>query len=368
MHRSSTAWLAGTLLVAMLAGQGGAAYAAAARTFVSAQTGADGNTGVNCGPTAPCRTFGAALGVTSPGGEVVVLSSGGYGPFTVTQSVTITAPEGVYAGISVPSGAGINLNAPGIDVTLKGLTINGTGGAFGIVVNSAQSLSVERLTVSNFPGSLSDQTASGIDVGGAVELKVVDSTFNNCLFGIILFNGVNALVQNTRFLADYSTNVVFGTPGTTYSGIIVQTVDNVSTTSLTARHCYFNAGVYAGFNALPLNNTTGGLVRIAIEDSTVFGGSYGFFTQTNVAGNIVVTVADSTFDVLNFGISANGNPPFTTTVTISGSSITNMLNYALATSAGNATIYTLGNNSIANNGTVFGGGNATGNIVAVARQ
>src|SRR6185503_20380156 len=55
-----------------------------ARAFVSAQTGSDSNP---CTPTAPCRTFNKALTTIISGGEVVVLTSGGYGPATVTDAV-----------------------------------------------------------------------------------------------------------------------------------------------------------------------------------------------------------------------------------------------------------------------------------------
>ena len=70
---------------------------------------------------------------------------------------------------------------------------------------------------------------------------------------------------------------------------------------------------------------------------------------------------------------ANANPPFHTTATVSGSTITNMINYGLWTGsgssgAGNPTIYTRGNNTLANNGSLGGGGDTLGNIVAVAPQ
>ena len=40
------------------------AHASAARTYVSVN-GSDANTGIGCPAAAPCRSFGAALGVTS---------------------------------------------------------------------------------------------------------------------------------------------------------------------------------------------------------------------------------------------------------------------------------------------------------------
>ena len=67
------------------------------RTFV-ASTGNDLN---SCILTAPCRGFAHAITQTNLGGEVIVLDSAGYGPVTITQSVSIIAPAGVYAGVSV---------------------------------------------------------------------------------------------------------------------------------------------------------------------------------------------------------------------------------------------------------------------------
>src|ERR1035438_2532473 len=99
------------------------AQATATRTFVST-TGSDANVSSNCSPAAPCRTFGVAISVTSSGGEVVVLSSGGYGAFSITQPVIITA-IGVDASISLfASGAGITVDTSGT-VTLVGLNLHG---------------------------------------------------------------------------------------------------------------------------------------------------------------------------------------------------------------------------------------------------
>src|SRR5437667_6512142 len=81
---------------------------AAQRTFVSAATGSDANT---CTRSLPCRSFAAALQFTDPDGEVIVVDSGGYGPVTITQAVSLISPEGVHAGITAASGNAITLNA-----------------------------------------------------------------------------------------------------------------------------------------------------------------------------------------------------------------------------------------------------------------
>src|SRR5215471_12301990 len=88
------------------------------RTFVSGL----GNDSNPCSRTAPCRTFGQAISQTNSGGEVYVLDSAGFGAFAITKPVSIVAPQGVTAGISVFSGDGITINAGASDVIiLRGL-------------------------------------------------------------------------------------------------------------------------------------------------------------------------------------------------------------------------------------------------------
>ncbi len=85
-----------------------------------------------------------------PDGEVIALDSAGYGPFRITQPVTVTAPPGIYAGIRC-TGSGIIVNAgPGDTVVLRGLTLNGLGGAYGIDYRSADTLVVDRVKTAGF--------------------------------------------------------------------------------------------------------------------------------------------------------------------------------------------------------------------------
>jgi hypothetical protein len=115
------------------------------RTFV-ASNGVDTNA---CSIAAPCRSFGAAIGKTNAGGEVVVLDSAGYGPVTVAKPVSLIAPPGVYAGVTVFNGDGITIDAPGATVALRGLSINGQGGNLGIDVVQVATLHIENCVVSN---------------------------------------------------------------------------------------------------------------------------------------------------------------------------------------------------------------------------
>ena len=60
-------------------------------------TGIDQGT---CPRTAPCLTFTYAVGQTPAGGEVVALDAGGFGPVTITKSITISSggPARAYIG------------------------------------------------------------------------------------------------------------------------------------------------------------------------------------------------------------------------------------------------------------------------------
>jgi len=85
----SLASLAKSLCVAaMTISMATAAHAAALRTFVSG-FGSDSNTSTNCSHAQPCRTFAAAITVTSPGGEIEALDPSGYGPVTITGPLSL---------------------------------------------------------------------------------------------------------------------------------------------------------------------------------------------------------------------------------------------------------------------------------------
>ena len=155
------------------------------RTFV-ASTGLDTNA---CSASAPCRTFAAAQGQTNSGGEIIVLDSAGYGSMTITKSLSIVAAEGAYAGVSVPSGTGIYIGAAGVDVMLKGLTINGQGGSTGIYMASGNSLTVVDCAINNF-------TVYGIFVGSPSSVTIERTTLDRDYSGIYFGAGAQGTVSN----------------------------------------------------------------------------------------------------------------------------------------------------------------------------
>ena len=171
---------------------------AAQRTFV-ASTGNDANA---CSLATPCRGFARAMTQTDSKGEIIVLDSAGYGAVTVDKSVSIIAPPGVYAGITVFSGDGIVVNGSGISVVLRGLTINGQGGSRGIWYTFGAKLLIDRCTVANFSGA-------GIDIGYAGEIVIADSNIRGNLEGIKVRVNPQVLVMRTHVEGNAAAGIDF---------------------------------------------------------------------------------------------------------------------------------------------------------------
>jgi hypothetical protein len=179
----------------------GAANAASQRTFV-ASYGVDTN---SCSLTQPCRQFARALTQTLPGGEIIVLDSAGYGVVSITQDVSIIAPPGIYAGISVFAGsAGVELHDGATKVKLQGLTINGQGGGVGIFVVAGDA----EVDISDC--EVSGMAADGLQLLGNTRLSIRDSRFlNNAGYGISYAGGAgpgSAVVSAERVVARGNVN------------------------------------------------------------------------------------------------------------------------------------------------------------------
>jgi collagen type VII alpha len=120
---------AGLLAVAVLAvalALPAAAFATSAETWV-ASYGSDSNTGTESSPYAD---FATAVANTASGGEVSVLTSGDFGPVTITEPITIDG-NGNNASINFAGdGEGVYISLPDTTagpVVLDGLDINGGG-------------------------------------------------------------------------------------------------------------------------------------------------------------------------------------------------------------------------------------------------
>lgn len=174
-----------------------AAQAQNPRAYVSV-SGTDAGTCNN--PANPCRFVSYALSVVDARGDVVILDSGYYRPFSVNKAVTVAAAPGVYAQIQITEdgGTGIQVSTAASDyVVLRGLAVHSPGGdagQIGIRFNSGGSLHVENCTINGF-------TLSGITSSGA-ELFVKDTTIRNSGYSVHVVSGngnvTRAVLENCR--------------------------------------------------------------------------------------------------------------------------------------------------------------------------
>jgi hypothetical protein len=240
-----------------------AAEGAAQRTFV-ASTGLDSNP---CSIGAPCRSFGQAATQTLPNGEVVVLDSAGYGPVTITQSLSIIAPTGVYAGVSVFAGNGIVINGASIRVVLRGLAVNGQGGSYGIVVNDSLSVHIENVVVSGMANS-------GILINGGSGVFIKDTQLrNNGSRGLDI---VPLFGSQSRVAVDRLRSEGNGTDGIYVDNDVYLNIRD----SVVAR----NSG--AGINVFPDSGET---VSVGIEGTALVNNQgFGVVVQGTGAGVVVV--------------------------------------------------------------------------------
>jgi hypothetical protein len=321
--------LAAALAVAMLLPCSDA-LAVVQRTFVSA-AGNDANTAANCSIVSPCRSFTSALSVTQTDGEIVVLDSGGFGRVTVDRSVTIAAPSGVYAGISVfPATNGVDINTGSINVVLRGLTINGQGGTTGVSFLSGNSLTIENCVVSNMNGAGIDAAAPSADV------RVKDTTLRgNSGYGIDARNsldrlsldgvrieggsspgmrvteGAHAFVANTRVDGNNAGVHVFAAAGATTSLTMVNTVisgNNGDGLYVFASGASTHAGVSLlggaitgqGTNGVRTDSSTGATVYVSISNAAITdNGSVGIYTVSGAGTRVSASANTITRNALH---------------------------------------------------------------------
>jgi hypothetical protein len=173
-------------------------FALANRVFVSARSGNDAN---NCASIlTPCQTFAGAVLQLNAGGEAIVLDSGGYGPVTITQSMTIEAPAGVVAFIHPPSGDAIVVSAGASDVVvLRGLVLNG-GSGYGIIAKAVGTLHIENCVISGFAIDGIRGAATGSN------LFIKDTISRQNFFGMSMFNG-RASIDHCRMEGNVSVGI-----------------------------------------------------------------------------------------------------------------------------------------------------------------
>jgi hypothetical protein len=174
-----------------------AAHAQATRTWVSG-VGDDVNP---CSRTAPCKTFAGAITKTAAGGEVTALDPGGFGPVTITKSITLSG--GGLASIVASGTNGITVNdgsggAPGtIRVVIRNLSIHDAGLA-GINVLSAAAVTIDGVSIVKSVDGIKVASSSGARVDVAVNRSTISDGGDGieALAGLVTVND-SVIVNNT---------------------------------------------------------------------------------------------------------------------------------------------------------------------------
>jgi len=222
---------------------------AAARLFVS-PTGNDSN---DCSLATPCRNLQAAVYKSVSGGEITVLGTAGYSggvTLVIDRAISIVNPGAFEAGISPPSTSiGIVINAgPGDAVSLRGLTIDGTGAAqTGIQFNTGASLTVKDCIIRHVTG-----------------------------FAIaFLPNATSNLLVSNTLVADNG------------DGIMVNPTGSGTVTAILNRVEMNNNG--RGITLFGLNST--GTVKVAVAESVAANSSGGGFLAYSTSGQALTTLS-----------------------------------------------------------------------------
>lgn len=196
------------------------AQAQVVRTWVSG-LGDDAN---SCSRTAPCKTFQGANVRTLSGGTISVLDAGGYGPLTITKSISIIA-EGTQAGILASGTNGVTINAGPNDVVyLHGLFIDvasATDGN-GIRIVSAGAVHINKCDIRGF------LTGNGIriEANAATKVFVSDCTIAHNTVGVLaapqsvaeVFLDRVRLVRNQRGIVGLNSKTIFQLSNSILSG------------------------------------------------------------------------------------------------------------------------------------------------------
>ena len=220
--------------------------------------------GVCANPVTPCSTFAGAMAQVQPGGEVIALSTGGFGPIpTITQSVTISAAPGVVAF----TGYRVTVNAPGAIVALRGLTIDLTGSSAGGSGIYAQAFSVLHIEGCFVSGSTLGSAGIEIDSPGAVFIS--DTVVrNNASYGVILgalTGSLDAVIDRctvtengeTAFLIWKDGHVTIRDTVSSESFEGVEAFANGTTIDVTLENCTFSNNWFAGVTAANSSPTPG---------------------------------------------------------------------------------------------------------------
>jgi hypothetical protein len=244
------------------------ANAQATRTWVSG-VGDDVNP---CSRTAPCKTFAGALPKTATGGIINCLDNAGYGAVTITKSITIDCRP-FLGGVLAALTNGINVNAAGAVVHLRGLDIEGVGtGLIGInFINGAQ-LNVE------------DSKIFGFQSGSAMGIKFAPASGSNAKLHVM-----DTVISNNGSSASNG-------------GIFVQPVGTgIAHVSLTRVQMMSNS---VGLRTEGAGST--GQIRVSVRDSVAAGNTNSGIAGVSTGATTRIMISNSSSSNNSTGVLADG--------------------------------------------------------------
>jgi hypothetical protein len=247
------------------------AFGQSLRTWVSAASGVDN---AQCSRSSPCRTFGAALTAVLAGGEVVVLDSGGYGPFSITKAVSVISPPSVHAAIAPTSGSAISVSTGASDrVSIRGLHLQSQGANIGIQISAVGTLTVQSNTIVNFT------TGIYASVTAPANLTIEDTTTRNPGSGSGIYVEIfgaesdRISVSLNRVRTEQAGNGIYAGYRSRVSANDVVSVNNFS--GLYCNYC--NASI---MRSVFSHNTTGVLTTCTTDSKVYIGYSAVTFNTT----------------------------------------------------------------------------------------
>jgi hypothetical protein len=284
-------------------------YSAPAYAVGSSQTWVshNGNDSNPCTEALPCLTFDGALANTAPGGEIDCLDSGDFsGSTQITFSVTIDCHGMVATHFNSNQGTGIDINAPGATVVLRGINFinlcGGCGHGQGVRIVAATTVHIEDCAISRWSsGGIADLRTTGLTQLFVKNTVVRDNHVNNNSVGILLaaapknsvvLENVQALSNGFGLAVATGNNVVISNSvfsGNQFAGIEVDAGGNVfvdnAKISHNASYGIFAQGTVTLANSdISFNNTSISGAATSFGNNRLFGNGGG--TAPTPAGGV----------------------------------------------------------------------------------
>jgi hypothetical protein len=292
------------VLAASLALQcyGGTAHAQL-QMWVSA-TGSDANIDTFCQASAPCASFHAALSVADGGAEIGCLGSTSDiegAPTSINQTITIDCHGAPAEYLAASFGInGFVINAPGSQVTLRGLNIDGTNGfgaggpwgLVGVLIEAAAVVNIEDCVIENF-------SQSGITVSTSANtvLTIRNTSIRGSTNGISFAptgGAVNGSIDHTMITKMSGDGITTNSTGTVYFTVTNSLITNAAGIGVNAG----GSGAVLEVDSSSVSNnktafaTSGGVIRISrnviydnVTNYTISGGQIATSGDNKVAVN-----------------------------------------------------------------------------------